>query len=145
VDCEVSVFDPPPRDRTPRGPTESDYDAQARLRSVEDKLLVIAGSDGTNGKLGNLRTAFESEVASRRNWLLVLIPIAITAFLTGASALYVTGTKDGDQMRTIEQLQTEITRLQVNANENGSVLTYLRIELETLRAMTLAPRRGGRP
>jgi hypothetical protein len=145
VDREVSVFDPPPRDRTPRGPTESDYDAQARLRSVEDKLLVIAGADGTNGKLGNLRSAFESEVASRRNWLLVLIPIAITSFLTGASALYVTGTKDGDQARTIEHLQTEISRLQVTANENGSVLASLRIELATLRAMTLAPRRGGRP
>jgi hypothetical protein len=140
----VSVFDAP-RDRTPRSPTESDHDAAARLRAVEDKLLVVAGIDGDNGKLGNLREAFENEKASRRNWSLVLIPIAITAFLTGASALYVTGTQDGDQARTIEHLQTEIARLQVNANENGSVLAHLRIELATLRAMTLAPRRGGRP
>lgn len=141
----MSVFDAPPRDRTPRGPTESDYDMQARLRTAEDKLLVIAGVDCDNGKLGNLREAFENEKASRRNWSLVLIPIAITAFLTGASALYVTGTQDGDQARTIENLQAEITRLQVTANENGSVLAHLRIELATLRAQLLAPRRGGRP
>jgi hypothetical protein len=141
----VSVFDDGRRDRTPRGPTEPDYDTQARVRALEVRVLTIAGEDGTNGKLGHLRESFESEKASRRNWSLVLIPIAITAFLTGASALYVTGTQDGDQARTIENLQAEINRLQVTANENGSVLAHLRIELATLRAQLLAPRRGGRP
>lgn len=140
----MSVFDPP-RDRTPRPPPEPDHDHAARLRALEIRVLTIAGEDGTNGKLGSLRAVVENEAASRRNWSLVLIPIAITAFLTGASALYVTGTKDGDLMRTIEQLQTEISRLQVNANENGSVIAHLRIELATLRAQLLAPRRGGRP
>jgi predicted secreted protein len=140
----TDVFDR--RDRTPRPPPEPEHDLQARVRELEQKLVAVAGLDGTNGKLGQLRKEVDEDKARRGGWTLWIAGMAVTALITGAGALYVSGTKDGDQARTIEQQQVEITRLQVAANDTSSTLASLRIELATLRAQLLAPRRtGGRP
>jgi hypothetical protein len=117
-----------------------------RLRAAENRLLTVAGEDGTNGKLGTLRKEFDAEKAGRSRWTIALATIAIPALIAGAGALYVTGTRDGDAVRVLETVRAESARLQQQVDELSSALASQRVELATLRAMTLAPsrRNGGK-
>jgi hypothetical protein len=117
-------------------------DALTRLRAAEDRLLTIAGEDGTNGKLGQLRKEVDEEKASRKGWALTIAGFAVTAFIPGAGALYVTGTRDGDTTRALATAIAETEGLQSQVNDLSSEVASLRIDLATLRAMTLAPRRN---
>jgi hypothetical protein len=120
-------------------------DLTERMREVENRIIAISGLDGSNGKLGMLAKAVADDRKSRQGWMLALAGVAVPALIAGASALYITGTRDGDEARLIETLRADVARLQAEANDTGSTLGSLRIELATLRAMTLAPRRGGKP
>jgi hypothetical protein len=127
------------RDRTPRPPPETDHDLAVRVRDLENKLVAVAGLDGTNGKLGVLRR----DLTTLERWLAWIAGGVLTALLGSAGAIYWVGHKDGDEARTIETQRADIAELKSQAAEVESMLGSMRIELATLRAMTLAPRRNG--
>jgi outer membrane murein-binding lipoprotein Lpp len=131
---------------TPRPLAESGHDLSARVREAENRIIAISGLDGSNGKLGTLAAKVEEDRSNRRGWALWIAGIAVTALVTGGGALYVAGTRDGDTARALATAIAETERLHSQVNDLSSEVASLQIDLATLRAMTLAPRRnGGRP
>jgi hypothetical protein len=133
----VSIFDD--RDRTPnrnrRAETDPDGDLPDRVRGCEDRLLVLSGQDGTNGKVGNLRRDFDREQSGRR-WI---AGVAITALLTGAGALYSAARDDGAEARDIEHQRSQISVLQGQVDRAASEIAALQIRLAGLMALLPEP------
>lgn len=83
-------------------------DLAVRVRAAEDRLLVLAGVDGTNGKIGNLR----KDVDGHRGLLKWLGGAITGSVLTAVAAIYAAGQKNGAneaeklyQRAAIERLQ----------------------------------------
>ncbi len=105
-----------------------------RMRAVEDRLLVMSGQDGTNGKVGTLRRDFDEDRSSRRGWLATLAGGAATALVTGVTALIIAAREDGAMERTIEFMQAQAAVMRADLQRTGSELAIVQLELSGLRA-----------
>ena len=106
----MSPFDRPRRgDETP----PPDAGDSARLRIVEDRLLVLAGIDGTNGRVGTISKRVDAHGAL---WKWIGAFTAANAIFA-ATALYTAGQKSGADERELEFLRAEVAAMRAELRD----------------------------
>jgi hypothetical protein len=109
-------------------PTPIDDEHTHRLRMLEDKMLVLAGEHGTNGRLGNLA----KKVDGHGSLLKAIGGAALSGVVGAALALYQAGQRSGAREQEIQFLRAEVAAA--------------RAEVRDLRASTpVYPRYAPRP
>jgi len=107
----VSVFDRP--HSTPSRPDVDDDSLPSRVRACEDRLLVLSGEDGTNGRVGNLRKDVDGH-----HGLLKWIGGAVAGSLvTAGLAIYGAGQKAGSSEQERQYMRAAIEELRVQVRE----------------------------
>jgi hypothetical protein len=93
--------------------TPVDDDGGHRLRWIENRILILSGEDGTNGKLGNLAKKVDGHGAL----LKAIGGAALTGIAAAATALYTAGLRSGAREQEIEFLRAEVAALRAEARD----------------------------
>jgi hypothetical protein len=120
----MSIFDrpgtTPPIEDPYRGMGDIERELAHRLRIVEDKLLVLSGADGSNGKLGNLTKRVDGH-----DGLIKWIGGGLGGVaLLAAAAIYAFGQDDGAAKQEEQYQRAAIERLQRQVEVIGAPVPY---------------------
>lgn len=103
-------------------PTSNPSEEEQRLRKLEDDLLMLAGKDGTNGKVGRLR----EDVDGVRAVLKYIATAAIGSAITAGLAVFQAGQKEGAKEQASEYLRAEVASLKAEVRELRAQLSAYR-------------------
>lgn len=103
-------------------PTSNPSEEEQRIRKIEDDLLMLAGKDGTNGKVGDIRR----EVDGHRSLLKYIGTAVLGSVVTAIAAIYSAGEKSGAKDREAEYLRAEVASLKAEVRELRALLPAYR-------------------
>lgn len=118
----MTIFDRPHPTPTPNGTVRDVDEMPERLRACEDRLLVLSGEDGTNGRLGNLTTRVDT-IWGIVKW--IGGGLGATA-LTAALAIYGSGQKDGARTQESQYQRAKLEEQDARIKELERVIRELR-------------------